>query len=71
MGSSSEGPSGSVRMAAPRPLRHAPHTLRGPMRTIREISVEDKGGRKGLRGPPHNFNTARIKLVCGSREQCR
>ena len=30
IGSSTEGPSGKVRMAAPRPFRHTPRTVRGP-----------------------------------------
>eukprot|EP00959_Pyramimonas_sp_CCMP1952_P087477 1830483-Pyramimonas_sp.AAC.1 len=32
VGSSTEGPSGRVRMAYPHPIRHTPHTFRGPIK---------------------------------------
>eukprot|EP00959_Pyramimonas_sp_CCMP1952_P208527 4362133-Pyramimonas_sp.AAC.1 len=39
MGSSAEGPSGTVRMPPPAPFRHTPHTPRGPLGALPKTPV--------------------------------
>ena len=56
IGSSTEGPSGRVRMPPHHPFRHTPHTFRGPIGS----STEGPSGCVRMR-PPHPFRPLRIR----------